>query len=560
MPTPIHFTIRDIAGCRSADIAVEKLTFLCGGNHNGKSSALNACVAAITGVMMPPAMAKKDIAQMVRSGAQAGMVTMTQGDSTVTLRYPSGESKGTGKPPRASLIACGVASPTDMPPEERARTLVNVLKAEPTDDDIKRTCAEAGFADTSAGKVIALVAKHGWDGAHKEVTDANRDAKREWQQLAGENYGSTKAATWLPAGWLPEFALLGIEALQERVSKTKEALEAALRTQGASAAETGALEELAGTAEATKVTLAECESLVALATKNLADAKKAEAALPPSGDDAMKCPHCGEPIVVKRDGPATCLLKVEAVPEGEKKKRQAARTEASLLTTRCDTALRTAVEAKGRAYNAQADALKAAKDLEKVRVGSKGNAASSVEEARAALATAEKAVQMLDAKTKADKAAANIERYATIATMLAADGLRATKLRETIASFNARLADLSAVAGWRDVAVTDALGFSIGGRTVLLSKSEQYRVRTVLQLAIAQLDGSEMVALDNAEILDGAGRNGLLKLLPHVGIPAIVAMTVGRKVVPDLGKAGYGVTLWISDGVALPLADAAEAA
>ncbi len=98
------------------------------------------------------------------------------------------------------------------------------------------------------------------------------------------------------------------------------------------------------------------------------------------------------------------------------------------------------------------------------------------------------------------------------------------------------------------------------GRATLLSGGEIYRLRAALQVAFAKIDGSAMVILDGADILDNQGRQGLIRMLAAAKVPALIGMTyAGPKAVPDLSLAG-GATYWIDGGIARPLAEMQKAA
>ena len=100
-----------------------------------------------------------------------------------------------------------------------------------------------------------------------------------------------------------------------------------------------------------------------------------------------------------------------------------------------------------------------------------------------------------------------------------------------------------------------------GGRHYsLCSTSEQYRCRAVLAVAMAKLDGSDLVALDAADVLDAEQRSGLFELLEEAGLPALVCMTLARREqLPELAALGLGASYWIQDGVAEPLHERAAA-
>jgi ABC-type molybdenum transport system ATPase subunit/photorepair protein PhrA len=88
----------------------------------------------------------------------------------------------------------------------------------------------------------------------------------------------------------------------------------------------------------------------------------------------------------------------------------------------------------------------------------------------------------------------------------------------------------------------------------LLSKSEQWRARVVMQIACSIIDSSSVVLIDEADILDGDNRMGLFKMLVHVtkknALTAIVAMTAASvDKIPGVSKIG-GVAYWIENGEA----------
>ena len=85
---------------------------------------------------------------------------------------------------------------------------------------------------------------------------------------------------------------------------------------------------------------------------------------------------------------------------------------------------------------------------------------------------------------------------------------------------------------------------------LLLSESAKFRVRVVLQIAMAMMDRSQVLVIDAADILDKGGRNGLFKAVKTAGLPVMISMTFdGQELMPDLGKAGIGRSYWIEGGV-----------
>jgi len=169
---------------------------------------------------------------------------------------------------------------------------------------------------------------------------------------------------------------------------------------------------------------------------------------------------------------------------------------------------------------------------------------------------------MIDRKRRAEDMHYRVLRQIAIVDALADDGVRRTKLLRILEVFNRQLGTLSEQAGWRVVALGDNLGATYGGRPYpLLSVSEQYRVRVLFQVAMAQLDGSVLAIIDAADVLDNPGRNGLFGLLAGLDMPVIVGMTLSKvDQAPDLTTAEMGQTWWVEAGIAAPLSAVRKAA
>jgi hypothetical protein len=181
--------------------------------------------------------------------------------------------------------------------------------------------------------------------------------------------------------------------------------------------------------------------------------------------------------------------------------------------------------------------------------------AADVQAARDALAQAQAWRVAVQATAQAQAKHAEIVENNALVAALAPDGVRRTVLATKLAALNQRLADLCQTAGWAPVVVADDLSVSFAGRPfVLLSASEQYRARVTLQVALADLDGSDVVIVDAADILDRGGRNGLFAMLRGTGMRSLVCMTMNRvEDVPDLGAAGIGRSYWIGGSVLAPV-------
>lgn len=125
------------------------------------------------------------------------------------------------------------------------------------------------------------------------------------------------------------------------------------------------------------------------------------------------------------------------------------------------------------------------------------------------------------------------------------------------------LRSLCDMAGWRDVRIESDMSITYAGRPYeQLSglgpqlSSDQFRVYATLQVALAQVQGCELVILDGADVLDQKGRGGLIKMLRGAGMDALIGMTFSAPdVVPDLEARGMGRAYWIDGGIARPLGE-----
>lgn len=178
---------------------------------------------------------------------------------------------------------------------------------------------------------------------------------------------------------------------------------------------------------------------------------------------------------------------------------------------------------------------------------------SSEEEIAEAQHAHDDAVFALGAKTAYDKAAQLAKQIATTAKVvevLAPGGLRQEVLSRALDSFNSQLAEISSAARWKAVKITDKMTVNYGDREFgwQLSESEKFRVKVVLQMAMAKIDKSKFIVIDAADILDRDGRNGLMLLVKGSDIPVITTMTINkREDMPNVGRIGVS-GYWIENG------------
>jgi hypothetical protein len=591
-------SIRNIRRIRSADIEIGPgITLVAGENDNGKSSTLGAIAAALTGGSVLPGILKKDLSQLVHDGAEVGAIQVQGDQGTIDIRVP-GDFMTTETPPRASLFAAGLASLVDMDQTARSTALIAALKATPKRSEIFKALREIGLAENAMARLMRDEGKKhgeiaerlrqdnlpmdefglflaslggGWDEAHARRVEQNKRDKGAWEQITKQKrYGSQIAADWKPAGWVLAMDMVTIAEAEEHLEKARARHAEALKNAGASDSERAAKQALKDDlqnrvkAHYAAVEAQQAADRRATAAQTLLDGLP----IPATANEALCCPHCQGRIRIGRNVNGDVLEKADvALPQDEIKKRREARADASGDLSNAKVAAGEASLATIRAKADMDDAIAAEKWLKDHPAGGTGGA-SDVAAALTDMQQAEVGVTMLKQRAEAMAKHREIQKNEALIAILDPKGLRRGALVDCVQTFNeTHLAPIAEVTGWRRVQIMlddDGIGITYGGRPYRhLGQSVQYRVRVTLQVAFAQIDGSELLIVDGADILTpGApdGRGSLFRLLHSLAIPSLVGMTLGPKdVVIDLsetrGKDGrtYGRSYVVCDGVVAAL-------
>jgi hypothetical protein len=313
-----------------------------------------------------------------------------------------------------------------------------------------------------------------------------------------------------------------------------------------------------------KKQIAEVNKKIAEAVDYIKRGEKKRDELPkPIQPKGMACPCCKAQLEVSGDH----LVKVGSLSEEHLKTRKeliektqeniddavAQKAEFDKLASELNAEL--TVEqteqqaATNRNITASADALRLVKESEAAQavLDKPAGDAANVEACRNTLAIHQSRLAAFVAKTRADDLADSITLNQDLLAAVGPNGVRSEVLIATFGVFNAKLKEFSAIAGWADVQIQNDYSWTWGSTPYyLLSKGEQLRVRSTVQAVMAVEDGAGMIIIDDANDLDRAGRNGLIGLLQHTGIPALVGMMIDRKdQVPNLVKAGLGRSYWL---------------
>ena len=558
--------VRNFRGLERADFSIDPITLIAGLNGAGKSSLAQAVAAAVCSEPLPffraskpdkPILNKSESKHLVRGGTDEGLVEVWADDKLAcTVTWPGLSVEGTGAL-RCSKYAAGLINPLELADNERQKFFAEILQSMPTMDDLRLQLMELvpGLGDENGGAhLTALIEKvtiSGWDAVHATAKDTGSKLKGHWEAHSGENFGSKKAEGWLPKGWHSGISNLSLEEIGSRCTQAQEKWQQAAAQLAVDAATLTDLTAAAGgeaalyeAMQAAKEEHEACARVVAGQKVKIANCQ-----LPQS----LPCPHCGGLLEIRSDIGG---FKVAEATMGQKerdaatlvlKKEQEAladiQTEQAAATKAYDEA-----RAKYQAVAGSAERLKAAQ--------AKKGTQETVDVALDYLNGLNKDKAMIEAAAQCTRLHALIQANQRIVDILAPDGLRRQKLVKALAKFNQKfLAALCQEAEYPAVTLDNDLEVLYGGRRhFLLSDSEKYRVKAVLQLAIALYDKSPLVIYDGADILDASGRNGLFQMMGSVDINFLVCMTVAdRKKVPDLAAAGMGASFWVSQGIAEPI-------
>lgn len=537
--------IRNFRGIASADLNVSGVTLITGPNYAGKTSILQAAAAAMTGSPIPiSGLTKAQGGLLVRAGNAGGEITVDTGIGISKITYPGAQHTSEGAPAVISDDAAGMHSFVDDPQSVRASVVSTLLHAQPTEEQLSAALQTLGANEKGIRRVWDTINSQGWDSAHEVAKQTGQRLKGAWDNETGQRYGSKKGESWTPAEWTEDLRDSTEESLAASVKQETEWLEAAISHRAVSDAELSRLTQdaakLAGLQEDDK----RLSDTVAGLIKTQQQIESGKASLPPDTKQAgVPCPYCGKPVIIsgqKLSAPEEITAAVIAT-------RQAAIEECNKALADLKPELDKQEAELAQIRIAIAGAKIAADKLAMAKQPTGDSA--PVDEVRARLTRAQSRLTAYQKYHKAADLHKQIGRNQDIIDILSPDGLRMTTLRTALTKINSRMAELSKIAGWRSVEIKSDLSVTYGGSLyILLSESEQYRVRVIMQIAFAELSQSHTLLIDRADVLDSAGRNELIRLLTSIGKAALVGMTIYKKAdCPDMGKVG-GKAYWIENG------------
>lgn len=548
----LKFEVENFMGCQKANVETSQISFICGLNHQGKSSFLTAVSGALTGQPVVLGLRKTDLGMLVYTGKAAGKVKIENEDSSVSVTYPKAELLTEGEnPPTTSKIAAGMESLIDFPEKKRSEFIRNLTECVPTKTDLEEFLAERFITKKNVVEAVwQKVDQDGFDASLELAKDTGRALKQQWSMVTGETYGSNKAQTWQPQGWTSDLVDVSEESLQADLTGLQAELENLISHQAIDENELAKLRETASDSVLAQLKIDRDKTIteLAMARKSFYEFKREFDELPKYDESGKKlCPHCGKPLTIKGGELAEFIE-----PSAEEKTAvQKKRTELSEKMQKADIEVKRLESLYAVSLSKVEETEKANKRLYELERKSSGNASQrDIDLKREEIRKQQEGIAAFKAAKEAKRLAQNIIENQAIIDALDMSGIRQKSMLKGLQIFNAQLSEICNTAGWGTVKIDNDLTILMGDRPyILLSESEKMRCRITLQMAVAIMQEDKIVIIDGAEILDKNGKSGLLNLLYLTHIDALIGMMCSDPAkaprVDDCGIRSY----WANNGV-----------
>lgn len=541
----MELQLRSFCGIDRADIELAKGTsLLVGRNGVGKTN----CIEALQTVLKAePTLfeTKKEIAVMIREGSKEGSILFACKAGKRKIEYPSCTlSTPEGSLPKVSDLALGLVTILGSSFEERAKILSNYLRAAASCERLIQELKELECPKDlleSIPKTIFGTEKNlgkGWDSGQKEAEAAATGTRGEFKRATGFQWGIKQGLSFTPPGWESDLADATEEALKKAITDANEKLESLIKDNAITEQQYIELQETAKGLDAAEAKVAEWTNTLIEVER---EGKEASAALVHGTAKRYDC-SCGQTAwLAEVEG---ALKAFDQEPDEHQTSLAKSTREAAALRFQNG---RIALDLEKRKVAGALAAVEKLKNLEKPTTG-----AEVIEAARKEVEQAKTRLKAFEVKRTGVELHHRVVKCEKIAELLSPDGLRRKILASQLAPFNKELATLCDAVGYENVSIDADMRVRYNGKR-RPSESQLYRAEAVIRLALCAQEKAPIVIFDRADVLDREGRNGLIKLVAHLGLNAVVGMTLiaNKKQefeVPNLRAAGLGVTYWVEDG------------
>ena len=564
MPDKLVVEIKNFLMISEVEIPLDaRPTAVLGPNASGKTSISTALAGILSRDPNPLELGAARRPYLHR-GAEDGQVVLRNSDTGIEFRRwimsESGIRALADGPPDASKHVLGVTDFVDLKPAERTRVWESCFLPSNKDlvamvgEDLKKQIGSPDVVD----KVLGMLRTRKWSDVETIYKHQAREAKSEWQRLAGRNWGKVVAEQWKPQGWRSELDTVTQAESRTKYEEQREKLRLVQIKQAVEESDVSraqeALAELPNL-EKEHTTLAEAFSKAARAHKEVQrelDAVKSEGlrvrseltqhdASKPERDETTPCPSCGKALVV---GPGTHLTMAQDTAAFDTAVQAWSRGRQT-LADKLDVLRKQNVTVKVTRVQPAAEALQSARAASQditsrlgvtERQAKLADATAYTEEDQRREATAEQAVddartavELIDLDAKARQVHQNVLNYAAIAAALGPRGIRARAMASSMELIQATLEDLSGSTSWPKVALDSTYAVAIDEFPgPVCAASWKWRANVMLQAAIALETGEPRIIADGADILDHKGFRQFIALcnwLATKGVVPVVCAT-----------------------------------
>jgi hypothetical protein len=479
--------------------------------------------------MLPFEGLKKNQAKLiVNNNEPFGVVTFGTSSGSVKLSYPKCTTESEGVPLNISEYAAGLKRFTDLPTKERAKELQQILKSEPSKQQLTEKLTELKIPTESIERLWKTIETLGWDAAHKQCTEKGASLKGEWCNITAERaWGSDKASNWTPAEWTPDLARKAVAELKKELTEAEEWYNVAVSDVAVSKSEIDNLENQCKNLEQLKTNSNDYQEQLDALNKNISQMEEQLSLMDKPEPDTCECPNCKTKLVYN-NGALSLSVKLS---DEEIKKRKAitGKTELAIYDTKQERARVTEENAKNK--TALDIAANAAEKLAKLKNRKSGQSdPAAVEKTKSALESARKRLQMKVEYESAHAKNNGIIKNSELITVLAPTGLRQEQMTATMDKFYSEVRKYADAANWGELAIDSEMDVYYDGRPYsLLSKSEKYRVRVLLQITFSTALGDKLIIIDDLDELDADSRGGFLKTCFLTGAHIVVGMAESKE-------------------------------
>ena len=556
----MQINISNLLGIKTANIVTRPITMIAGENGAGKSSVLAGIRMACTGAVERIEY-KKNVGELAHNGAKSYGAQVRLNDE---VRFEFGKTFGNNHAPNnqhhlINLVAGG-KRPAELKADELQKLLIELSGVSLSADEAKKRLTQAGHDEEKINLVLPKIATS-FDSAESFAKSQATEAKGAWKSVTGETFGEAKAENWVALKpELPDVDLAELNAkYQSHTSEIEFHRSEKIRVENHNRWLKDRIANLEQhKANASK--LDEYKELLVIAEKDLsehlAEIVRLEALAAGTPEPTKyPCPCCDKPLmwlngkleVWQHEGQAPDLeakaqlkrmIESKQVRESLVIRRKREIEQAAAAATLVESIEN---EIDGKAFQelsvidtAISEASTAQREVRQ-----------EIDQAKAVIAQAEQA----DQKTiNAKRYFVDVVAWLKIADELSPTGIRQKLINQAVSEFNGLLGSF----GLPVVVGTDMAISAFGRSYNLLSESEQWRVNTLMQLAIAIQSGIKFVAIDRFDVLHVSSRPQFLKLFNSLTESGqietiIVAATLKE---PPRGLPDSFSVYWIEEGIA----------